>query len=178
MLLQSFNRRIICSFNVNLSTILESQSLQQQNPISIPVSNLQSSVNLIQITLKILALEWICIKTFVDCTFSLSRVLLPTPSTSYKSGSFILYIFWYLVKCSGSVGLMRNCGLKILQIDLTQYLTRQVSNSKQQLMISNILQNYCSNNAALGCSVAISPQEHFWVIWQISISRRDSEAER
>ena len=31
-------------------------------------------------------------KTFVDCTFSLSRVLLPTPSTSYKSGSFYIFI--------------------------------------------------------------------------------------
>ena len=176
MLLQSFNRRIICSFNVNFSTILESQSLQQQNPISKPVSNLQSSVNLIQITLKILALEWICIRRSLTVHFLSHVFYFPHRLRLIDQVPFIFLL--YLVKCSRSVGLMRNCGLKILQIDLTQYLTRQVSNSKQQLMISNILWNYCSNNAALGCSVAISPQEHFWVIWQISISRCDSEAER
>ena len=123
MLLQSFNRRIICSFNVKTQPFLN-LGPYNKNPISIPISNLQSSVNLIYITLKILALEWICIRRSLTVHFLSHVFYFPHRLRLINQVPFILYIFWYLVKCSGSVEFMRNCGLKILQIDLTQYLTR------------------------------------------------------
>ena len=83
------------------STILEPRSLQQKSHFN---PNLKSAVicksHLDHLENSRIRMD--LYKTFVDCTFSLSRVLLPTPSTSYKSGSFYIFIvFSQMLQISG-----------------------------------------------------------------------------